>query len=125
MYSVGFSRTFVAQHHLVSAPGPEKKTHSHVYRVEIAFRGPRLDEHGYLLDFLELRKHLDSVVETLRDRTLNELTPFNNLNPTIERLAKVIGQELQERISMAGMSSLHVKVWESDAAWAAFQWDFP
>lgn len=121
-YSVGVLQDFVAQHYLVGGDfGPEGSLHSHHYRVELVVTGADLDRHGFLVDIVRLRSELDRLVDGYRDRTLNDLPEFKGLNPGVEVVARVMGQALAMAFAGAGFSSLTVKLWEHDSAWASYR----
>ncbi|WP_255190824.1 6-pyruvoyl trahydropterin synthase family protein [Natronobeatus ordinarius] len=117
MYAVAVSRSFVAQHYLtVPDPGPEGELHSHHYTVEATFRGPELDEYGYLVDIDDVTAAMDALVERYRDRTLNELPAFEGLNPSVEHLARIAGDRLLESLAPETATELRVTVHEDDVA---------
>jgi 6-pyruvoyltetrahydropterin/6-carboxytetrahydropterin synthase len=122
MYTVAVKRDFVAQHFLVGADwGPENEKHSHHYQVEVQLLGDRLDEHGYLVDIVDIEANLEALVAYYRDRTLNELPEFAGLNPSIEHFARILWEGLASRIKAPALSSMQVKIWEAEIAWAAYQ----
>ena len=117
MYAVSVSRSFVAQHWLtVPDPGPEGEHHSHHYTVEATFRGPTLDQYGYLVDIDDVNEAMDRVVDRYRDRTLNDLPAFDGKNPSVEHFARVFGDRLLERLDPETATDLHVSMREDDIA---------
>lgn len=121
MYTLAVNRDFVARHYLVGGDwGAENELHSHHYRVEVQLQGKDLDAHGYLVDIVALEAHLMELVAYFRDRTLNDLPEFTGLNPSIENLARLMGQDLLGRVQEP-IHSLTVKIWENDIAWAAYR----
>jgi 6-pyruvoyltetrahydropterin/6-carboxytetrahydropterin synthase len=119
MYTVSVSRSFVAQHYLtVPDPGPEGELHSHHYGLEVTVSAAELDEHGYVVDINHLSAAVDDIVETYRDRTLNDCPAFEGHNPSVERFARVIGDWLLEDdpLPVAGASRLRVAMDEDDVA---------
>ena len=77
MYTVAVKRDFVAQHFLVGGDwGAENQKHSHHYEVEVRLEGASLDEHGYLVDIVEIEQHTDELVAGYRNKTLNHLPEF-------------------------------------------------
>ena len=99
MYRLAITRDFIAQHFLIGGDwGAENTRHSHHYRLQVRLRGDALDRHGYLCDIVELERVLDEVLGGYRDRTLNELAPFAGLNPSLERFAKILYDELLARL---------------------------
>jgi 6-pyruvoyltetrahydropterin/6-carboxytetrahydropterin synthase len=122
MYTVAVTRDFVAQHFLIGGDwGPENEWHSHHYRVEVQLEGAALDEHGYLVDIVDIEHHLEALVTHYRDKTLNELPEFAELNPSIEHFARILCQTLSERIQVANLSAVTVKIWENEIAWASYR----
>ena len=122
MYTVAVTRDFVAQHFLIGGDwGPENEWHSHHYRVELQLEGATLDEHGYLVDIVDIEHHLEALVAHYRDKTLNELPEFAELNPSIEHFARILCQTLSECIQAANLSAVTVKIWENEIAWASYR----
>lgn len=122
MHTVAVTRDFVAQHFLIGGDwGPENDWHSHHYRVEVQLEGTTLDEHGYLVDIVDIEHHLEALVTHYRDKTLNELPEFAGLNPSLEHFARILGQALSEHIQAANLSAVTVKIWENEIAWASYR----
>jgi 6-pyruvoyltetrahydropterin/6-carboxytetrahydropterin synthase len=120
-YTLAVKRDFVARHYLVGGDwGAENQLHSHHYWVEVQVEGRELDEHGYLVDLVALEAHLEELVAYFRERTLNELPEFAGMNPSIENLARLLGQDLIRRIQEP-LRALTVKLWENDLAWTAYR----
>jgi 6-pyruvoyltetrahydropterin/6-carboxytetrahydropterin synthase len=129
MYTVAVKRDFIAQHYLIGGDwGAENQLHSHHYQVELQLEGSRLDQHGYLVDIVDIERNLDLLVGRFRDRTLNDLPEFGPpepgalaINPSIEHFARILCQALAERIQASHLSVLSVKLWENEIAWAAYR----
>jgi 6-pyruvoyltetrahydropterin/6-carboxytetrahydropterin synthase len=121
MYTVAVKRDFIAQHYLIGGDwGAENQLHSHHYQVELQLHGDQLDEHGYLVDIVDIEKSLDALVEHYRDRILNEQAEFKDLNPSIEHFSRILCQSLAARIQAANIHAITVKLWENDIAWASY-----
>ena len=122
VYTVAVARDFIAQHRLIGGDwGPENELHAHHYRLELRLTGPELDEHGYLVDIVAIEALLDGIVARYRDAVLNELPEFRDLNPSIERFARIIADRLADGLNGAPVRSLVVRVWENEIAWAAYE----
>ncbi len=121
MHTVAVRRDFIARHFLIGGDwGSENELHSHHYVVELQLHGPTLDQHGYLVDIVDIENHLEFVVGLYRDRTLNETPAFDGLNPSIEHFSRILADTLASRIEAPTLSSLTVQVWENAIAWASF-----
>ena len=124
MYKLGVKKDFIAQHFLTGGDwGSENQKHSHHYRLEVQLKGRTLDNHGYLVDILKITEDLERLVSYYKDKTLNELAEFNGINPSIENLARISYQFLQQSFPSTGQAGLRVKVWEDDAAWVTYRED--
>lgn len=120
MYSLGVRREFIARHFLIGGDwGPENLPNSHHYVLELQLEGKTLDQHGYLVDIVDVEKHLDDVVGMYKEQMLNDCAAFAGLNPSIEHFARILAATLSERIKAENVSMLKVVLWENDSAWAA------
>ena len=122
MYTTAVKRDFVAQHYLIGGEwGAENEKHSHHYQVEVQLMGEGLDQHGYLVDIVDITRVLDELIAQLRDKTLNDLADFADLNPSIEHLARIICQSFVQRIQAPHISRVRVQIWENDIAWSSYE----
>ena len=122
MYTVAVKRDFVAQHFLFGGDwGAENELHSHHYVIELQLEGSMLDQHGYLVDIVDIDNNLDALVTEYRDKTLNEFPAFEGLNPSIEHFSRILCEMLSERIAAPNISAFAVKLWENEIAWAEFR----
>ena len=122
MYSVAVKRDFIAQHYLVAGDwGAENEPHAHHYRVEVQLHGQELDQHGFLVDIVDIEESLDALVGHYRDRLLNELPEFEGLNPSIEHFSRILCQALASHIHSENVLALTVKLWENEIAWTSFR----
>lgn len=121
-YTVAVQRSFVARHFLFGGDwGPENQTHSHHYKVEVRLEGRELDQHGYLVDIVDIETRLDELVSHFRDQSLNELPEFQGLNPSIENLSRIFCDAFSERIAAPNIYAVSVSIWENDIAWASYR----
>jgi 6-pyruvoyltetrahydropterin/6-carboxytetrahydropterin synthase len=122
VYTTAVKRDFVAQHYLIGGDwGAENEKHSHHYQVEVQLMGETLDQHGYLVDIVDITRALDELVSELRDRTLNELPAFAGLNPSIEHLARIFCRSFVQRIHADNIAGVRVQIWENDIAWSSYE----
>src|SRR3989338_7533373 len=93
MYELSVRGHFAASHLLKGYEGKCKNLHGHTWRVELVVESQKLDAIGMVADFAVVRKHLNDFLERLDHVHLNEIPPFNQINPTTEILAKYIFDE--------------------------------
>jgi 6-pyruvoyltetrahydropterin/6-carboxytetrahydropterin synthase len=126
MYALAVRRSFVAQHFLTGGDwGAENFWHSHHYQLELQIEGPELNQHGYLVDIVQVEAALDALVSNYRDRTLNDLPQFAGLNPSIEHFTRIAAHELAPQVYAPNLGALTVKIWENEIAWASHRLTLP
>ena len=122
VYTVAVKRSFVGQHFLFGGDwGSENHLHPHEYRVEVRLEGRELDEHGYLVDIVEIEALLDSLVGKYSGQTLNSLPEFIGLNPSIEHFSRIFCEDFCENLTAGNISAVVTIIWENDIAWASFR----
>lgn len=121
MYTLAVRREFIARHFLIGGDwGPENFPNSHHYILELQLKGAELDQHGYLVDIVDVEKHLNEIVGYYNEQMLNEKPEFAGLNPSIEHFSRILATSLNERIQARNISKLKVVLWEHENAWAAY-----
>ena len=122
MYSLGVRREFSARHYLIGGDwGAENIEHGHRYRLELVLEAPTLDRHGFLVDIVEVERHLEAVLADFAGQTLNELAAFAGHNPSIERLATILHAAFRARLAPLCLEALTVTLWEDDIAWTSYR----
>jgi 6-pyruvoyltetrahydropterin/6-carboxytetrahydropterin synthase len=122
MYTLSVRREFIARHFLIGGDwGPENLPNSHHYVLELQLTGDSLDQHGYLVDIMDVEKHLNEVVARYREQMLNELPEFAGLNPSIEHFARILCTTLNERIRAENINKVKVVLWENESAWVSYK----
>jgi len=111
MYKLVVQARFSAAHFLKEYPGVCARIHGHNWLVKITVAAPDVDENGMVLDLVALKKHIDECVNQFDHRVINEVPPFDTVNPTSENLAKYLFDYIKPRIIVAVTS---VEVAEAD-----------
>ena len=121
MYTLGVRRDFIARHYLIGGDwGAENFPNSHHYVLELRLMGRELDEHGYLVDIVDVEKNLGEIVNYYKEAMLNDKPEFAGLNPSLENFARILATTLSERIKADNITELEVVLWENESAWAAY-----
>jgi 6-pyruvoyltetrahydropterin/6-carboxytetrahydropterin synthase len=110
-YEVSVSSHFDAAHYLRNYKGKCEKLHGHRFQVAVSVRAKELNEIGISFDFTELKRHLNEVLENFDHVCLNDIPPYDKINPTTENIALAIYEGLKSRIGEFLIS--RVQVWES------------
>jgi 6-pyruvoyltetrahydropterin/6-carboxytetrahydropterin synthase len=122
MFEVSVEHSFAAGHALRNYRGKCENVHGHNYKVQVIVRGEKLDQTGMLADFVELKRLLRAISEPLDHVFLNDIEPFNELNPSAENIAWYICEKLQEGLRQDNpVEVAEVKVWETDIQSATYR----
>lgn len=123
MFEVSVEDTFAAAHNLRGYKGKCENLHGHNYKVRVLVAGKELDSVGMLYDFVQLKQVIQGVIRSLDHKYLNELPPFDKLNPSAENLARHICEEASRQLPMApnGAGITSVTVWETETTAATYR----
>ena len=122
MFEVTIEETFAAGHALRNYRGKCENVHGHNYRCQVTVEGTKLNEIGLLVDFVELKRAVHTVLDRLDHQWLNEYPPFDVLNPSAENIAKYIYDQVNQGIvETEGTRIACVKLWETDTAHATYR----
>ena len=119
MFEIQTSIEFSAAHSLRDYDGPCARNHGHNYRLEIVVRAERLNDQKMVMDFAEMDRMLAGVIEPVDHQNLNEIPPFDRINPTAEAIAEWFFGELKSAItkSTGGRAGLaRIRLWETPEA---------
>ncbi|MCL2826536.1 MAG: 6-carboxytetrahydropterin synthase QueD [Eggerthellaceae bacterium] len=106
---------FDAAHTLPGYDGPCRFLHGHTWDVEASITGQELDPVGMIYDFKDLKNSLHAVLDNFDHRYINDVPPFDEINPTAENLARVVYYELEKTLPK-GILLHDITVWESPQA---------
>jgi len=88
---------FDAAHALRGYRGKCENLHGHRFEVVVTLRATELDEIGLAYDFTELKRHLREILARFDHTCLNDVPPFDKVNPSSENVATTIYEEFQKR----------------------------
>jgi len=114
-YKLSVIKGFASAHCLREYKGKCENMHGHNWKVRAAFCGTKLDKTGILIDFTDLKAHLDKIMSYLDHKFLNEIPPFDKTNPTAENIAAFILKELKAAETKTA-KVCEVEVWESETS---------
>jgi len=112
MYRVSVEQHFDAAHYLRDYHGKCENLHGHRFKVVVSVKAATLNVIGLAYDFVELKRHLGDILTKFDHTCLNDVPPFDKLNPSSENIAETIYDRLKGRIS-GEVSLASVEVWES------------
>jgi len=123
MFEVTVEETFAAGHYLRNYKGKCENPHGHNYKVLVTLQGRELDKAGLLLDFKDLKSVMKSVVERLDHQMINDIKPFDEVNPSAENLARYFYQETNAKLQSVTDGRVSVKtvtMFETDTTNATY-----
>ena len=121
MYEVSVEYTFAAGHALRNYKGKCENVHGHNYKVRVTIGGKELNSTGLLVDFVDVRDAIKALVDRLDHRFLNDLPPFDRINPSAENIAKYFCEDLEPQVHGQGLRVEAVTVWETDITSATYR----
>jgi|YelNatPaOPRAMG01_1025707.scaffolds.fasta_scaffold63757_3 6-pyruvoyltetrahydropterin/6-carboxytetrahydropterin synthase len=120
MFEVTIIKSFSAAHRVDAVKGDSEKLHGHNFKVEVTVAARSLTQNGLLIDFSDLKKHVNEILDKMDHRLLNDLDCFAGRNPSAEIIAQQIGREIAGKFKDAPVKLSKVKVWESPDASASY-----
>ncbi len=116
MYEIRTQAFFSAAHHLLNYEGECENQHGHNWMVEAFVTGNVLNKSNILIDYKVLKKELNTVLETLDHKDINELPEFRGESPSSEMIAEYIYSKLKEKIVQLSK----ITVWETQTSCCSY-----
>jgi 6-pyruvoyltetrahydropterin/6-carboxytetrahydropterin synthase len=113
MYEITVEMDFDAAHSLRGYQGKCEALHGHRFKVGATVRGGKVDKIGLCYDFTLLKQHLGEILAKYDHTNLNDVPPFNRINPSSENIAAAVYKELKKKLTGAPVSLDSIEVWES------------
>ena len=120
MYMIAVEKSFDAAHYLRGYGGKCEKLHGHRFKVVVRVKCRELNEVGLAYDFTVLKSQVMEMLSRYDHQCLNEINPFDKVNPSSENIASNIYSSLAPLFKGdIGMDS--VEVWESPESCALYR----
>lgn len=113
-YVVKIQARFESAHFLRNYRGVCEPLHGHSYLVEAELSAPDggLDEDDLAIDFVASKRELERLSKKLDYGCINDVPPFDGINPSAENIARWFASELTEALGAEGAIVLAVTIWE-------------
>jgi 6-pyruvoyltetrahydropterin/6-carboxytetrahydropterin synthase len=121
IYTLKIVTDFAAAHTLRDYPGACSRMHGHNWKVEVEVQATKLDEVGMGIDFKEIKRATRQVTDELDHYYLNDIPPFDRVNPTAENIASYIYQAVSELLNNDRVSVKAVTLWETERACVRYE----
>ena len=112
MYQVSVEQHFDAAHYLRDYKGKCENLHGHRFKVIVNVKAAKLNDIGLAYDFVELKRHLGEILSRFDHTCLNDVPPFDKINPSSENISTTIYDQLKKHFT-GEVSLSSVQVWES------------
>ena len=123
MFEVAVEQGFSSAHALRNYKGRCENVHGHNWKVRVVIEGERLDDAGMLVDFLDVKGLMTGIIDRIDHQFLNDIPPFDVVNPSAENIAEYFYQKMTEGLSdtPVPVRITEVKIWETDIQSAAYR----
>lgn len=122
-YKLKVLTEFASAHTLRDYPGACSRMHGHNWKVETEVVATALDQVGMGIDFKRMKTAANEVGDRLDHQYLNELEPFDRINPTAENIAAYMYREIAARLNSETVTVRAVTLWETDRACVRYSED--
>ena len=112
MYELHFKGHFDAAHRLEDYKGKCNRLHGHRWEVQLGIVGDSLNTLNMLVDFGEVKKALNELLDSWVDHYYLNQT-LKEANPTAEYLSKWIYDSMLAKVLSWDLDLKYVEVWES------------
>ena len=120
-WRLSVTREFAASHCLRHYQGKCEQLHGHNFSAHVVVEGHTLDPKvEILMDFGDLKKCTDQALAALDHRHLNDVPPFDRLNPSSENLARHIFHTLTPLLAAFPVRLVSVTVCEKPGQCASY-----
>ena len=120
MYQISVEQHFDAAHFLRGYKGKCESVHGHRFLVIVTLQAAKLDEIGMAYDFTVLKRQLGEITGHFDHACLNDVPPFDKMNPSSENIAATVFNELRPKLAGAPVTIIRVEVWETPQNRAAY-----
>ena len=122
-YTLKILADFASAHTLRDYPGDCSRMHGHNWKIEVEVTATALNEHGMGMDFKTIKTATRALAKTLDHRYLNDIPPFDTVNPTAENIAQYFYQSLSKTLNIETAKISGVTLWETDRACVRYSED--
>lgn len=122
-FSVRVEARFEAAHFLREYRGISEPLHGHSYKVEaeLEARGGGVDSDAIAVDFVSARRKLETLARKLDYGCINDVPPFDTINPSAENIAEWFHRELSVAVSDENAIVTAVTIWEGPVSSVTFR----
>ena len=119
-FTIRVEARFEAAHNLRQYRGSPEPLHGHSWKVEAKFLCRKLDHEDIGIDYVHVEKKIRELAARFDHRYINDIPPFDTLNPTSENIARWFYDELDHPEIRQSSELAEVVLWEGPEAYVAY-----
>jgi len=115
-YELSIETHFSAAHQLRDYPGDCARLHGHNWHVKLFVRCSDLDDLGLAIDYKIMKSSLKAALEPWDHYNLNDVAPFDRINPSSENVARLLYQDMSKRLDNERLHVSRIEIAETCTA---------
>jgi 6-pyruvoyltetrahydropterin/6-carboxytetrahydropterin synthase len=120
MYDVTVKTGFAAAHQLRLYDGKYENLHGHNWTAQVTVEADELDTMGVGIDFVKLKQMVETHLSQLDYHNINEVPPFDELNPSAENIARWLFLKLKAEVNTSSTRVKRVEIFEMEGCGASY-----
>ena len=120
MYDVTVKTGFAAAHQLRLYDGKYENLHGHNWTAQVTVEADELDPIGVGIDFVKLKGIVEKNLSELDYHNINEVPPFDELNPSAENIARWLFLKLKVEVNTNLTRVKRVEICEMEGCGASY-----
>ena len=120
MYEVNVKAGFSAAHQLRLYDGKYENLHGHNWSAQVTVEADELDTMGVGIDFVKLKLMVEEILNKLDYQNINEIPPFDKLNPSAENIAHWLFLKLKDQVGSQTTRVKRVEICEMEGCGASY-----
>lgn len=102
---------YLNANHAIEINGKMGQAHPHTWEISIV----SLKLSDEFIRFNEIETIIDSIFDQYQNKFINEIEPFNMINPTLENICEVFKDKIYQLSNNSDWKLLHIEVSETPA----------
>jgi len=115
-FELSIATHFSAAHSLRDYPGDCARLHGHNWHVKLFVECEALDELGLGIDYKIMKTELKAALEPWDHYNLNDVPPFDVINPSSENVARELYKKMSQRLDNERLRVSRIEISETCTA---------
>jgi len=115
-FELSIATHFSAAHSLRDYPGDCARLHGHNWHVKLYIECQALDKQGLGIDYKIMKSELKAALEPWDHYNLNDVPPFDVINPSSENVARELYKEMSGRLDNKRLRVSRIEISETCTA---------